>query len=153
MTMPRRASTIPGPAGRMHIANRADDLSRSAYSQVPTPATPGPVKSEACVFLESLPVAPLLSPAWAALCTALDLRAPLAGPKDSLTSIHAALSRHAAELRQALGCSLFEVGEGAYDWTVPQLAAVVEHSEQAADGMWVLRLRDPSAVARCASVC
>lgn len=108
---------IPGPAGRI------DRVSSKLSSSEPTAATTGKGEDDDD---------PFQAQSWRGLCSAVGI--PLQTER----------KQQSAVLKRVVGCTILEILEGAHDFKVSKVAAIIIHVQHTTDGMWTLRLRDPS---------
>ena len=108
---------IPGPAGRI------DRVSSKLSSSEPTAATTGKGEDDDD---------PFQAQSWRGLCSAVGI--PLQTER----------KQQSAVLKRVVGCTILEILEGAHDFKASKVAAIIIHVQHTTDGMWTLRLRDPS---------
>jgi hypothetical protein len=113
----RNRHCIPGPAGRI------DRVSSKLVSSNSTMATTGKDDDENLFMAQS----------WLGLCSAVGM--PLQ---------HTERKQQSIALKRTVGCTILEILEGAHDFKVSKVAAIIVHVQHSTDGMWTLRLRDPS---------
>lgn len=74
-----------------------------------------------------------MAQSWLGLCSAVGM--PLQ---------HTERKQQSIALKRTVGCTILEILEGAHDFKVSKVAAIIVHVQHSTDGMWTLRLRDPS---------
>ena len=134
--MKRLASSLPGPAGRVGRgggSTATEAAAAAAAAAVPDAAAAlEAAERESEAAMASLFLQPGAS-AWRALCKALVISAP-----------EKTLSAMSAAVKSVIGVTIREVQNGRFDFVAPRLVAVIERAEHANEGLWTLRLRDPS---------
>lgn len=117
---------IPGPAGRSQSTSAAVYALSSGNCHVSI-------------------LAPFQSSSWIALSQALDIPLVHQLTLDNSTSSETqSLNMLAKAVKRVVGCTIYDVLDGALDWKVPCLVAVIETIKHTRHGMWTIQLRDPS---------